>query len=126
MIPADMEAWKPWGRWTNSLCYWCIQEACREYVMSELGFEGYIRLYQAERQRWREMSQKNRLDTGVCWAKEMERHPVQEEKHVWGMVGSEYVQGRGLGDEIRGLGWVGKSWEGQTTGTGFVLWLWPG
>lgn len=56
----------------------------------------------------------------------MERHPGQEEKHVWGMVGSGCAQGRRLGDEIRGLDWFGKSWEGQTTGVGFILWLWSG
>lgn len=55
----------------------------------------------------------------------MERHPGQEEKHVWRMVGSGRAARR-LGDEIRGLDWFGKSWEGQATSVGFILWLWPG
>ena len=43
-----------------------------------------------------------------------------------GLAAAECTRGRGLGDEVRGLGRLGKGWEGQAAGVGCVLWLWPG
>ena len=43
-----------------------------------------------------------------------------------GLAAAGCTRGRGLGDEVRGLGRLGKGWEGQAAGVGCVLWLWPG